>query len=64
MVNFYRDMWRHRSHILAPLTKLTLNKAVFEWTDEQQEACAKRQCYRSRTSQKNSMSILMQATTN
>jgi hypothetical protein len=28
MVNFYQDMWRQRSHILAPLTKLTSNKAV------------------------------------
>jgi hypothetical protein len=22
MVNFYRSMWRHRAHIMAPLTKL------------------------------------------
>jgi hypothetical protein len=26
MVNFYKDMWRHRSHLLAPLTDLTSNK--------------------------------------
>jgi len=38
MVNYYRDMWRKRSHILAPLTKLTSDKAVFEWTDVQQAA--------------------------
>jgi hypothetical protein len=37
MVNFYGDMWRQRSHILALLTKLTSNKAVFEWTDERKK---------------------------
>jgi RNase H-like domain found in reverse transcriptase len=26
MVIYYKDMWRHRSHLLAPLTDLTSNK--------------------------------------
>jgi hypothetical protein len=26
MVNYFKDMWRHRSHLLAPLTDLTSNK--------------------------------------
>jgi hypothetical protein len=26
MVNYYKDMWRHGSHLLAPLTNLTSNK--------------------------------------
>ena len=35
-VTFYKDMWKRRSHILAPLTKLTGGK--FAWGEEQQQA--------------------------
>jgi putative transposase len=38
MVNFYRDMWRMRSHLLAPLSALVSPKAKFEWRQEHQEA--------------------------
>jgi hypothetical protein len=42
MVNYYRDMWQHRSDILAPLTAITgapLNGEMpspFVWTPEMQ----------------------------
>ena len=36
-VTFYRDMWPHRSHILAPLTELTGHQP-FVWTNRQQHA--------------------------
>ena len=34
MVNYYRDMWRKRSHILAPLTALSSKSKTWIWTDE------------------------------
>ncbi|KAI2490828.1 transposition [Fragilaria crotonensis] len=38
MINYYRDMWRRRSHILAPLTALCSAKAKFIWHDKEQKA--------------------------
>jgi putative transposase len=38
MVNFYRDMWRMRSHLLAPLSALVSPKVKFEWRREHQDA--------------------------
>ena len=38
MVNFYRDMWRKRSELLAPLTRLTSKDAKFKWTEVEQKA--------------------------
>jgi transposase InsO family protein len=36
-VNFYRYMWRRRSHILEPLTRI-VGQPRFTWTTEQQQA--------------------------
>jgi hypothetical protein len=38
MVNYYRDMWPLRSHLLAPLSSLTSAKVKWKWTSEHQEA--------------------------
>ena len=38
MINYYRDMWRRRSHILAPLTDMVSKSVPWTWTDIHQQA--------------------------
>ena len=44
MVNYFRDMWPHRSHILVPLTAKTgapekgVKPPAFQWTPDMQKA--------------------------
>ena len=38
MVNYYKDMWRLRAHLLTPLSALTGKKSIFTWGEEQQTA--------------------------
>jgi hypothetical protein len=38
MVNYYRDMWIRRSHILAPLAGLTSKEAPWKWGETEQNA--------------------------
>ena len=33
LVNYYKDMWDKRSHLLPPSTALTSNKVKFKWTE-------------------------------
>ena len=36
MINFYCDMWKKRSELLAPLTALTSKNVKYDWKDEHQ----------------------------
>lgn len=38
MVNYYRNIWRGRSHHLAPLTQIVGKKSKFQWKEPQQRA--------------------------
>ena len=38
LVNYYRDMTLRRSHVIAPLTKLTSKNVPFIWKEEHQKA--------------------------
>jgi hypothetical protein len=38
LVNYYRDMWRRRSHVLAPLTTLCSATQKWVWGEEQKQA--------------------------
>jgi transposase InsO family protein len=38
MINYYRDMWKRRSHYSAPLTGMVSKTAKFVWGKEQQQA--------------------------
>ena len=38
LIKFYRDMRARRSHLIQPLTKLTLDRVNFKWTSIEQKS--------------------------
>jgi hypothetical protein len=37
MINYYRDMWQNRSHVLAPPTGLVIPLVKYKWGEELQK---------------------------
>ena len=38
IINFYRYMWKGRAEKLSPLTSLPSKKAIWKWTEIEQQA--------------------------
>jgi hypothetical protein len=38
MINYYRDMWQQRIHMLGPLTGLVSPLVKYKWRPEQQKS--------------------------
>ena len=40
LINYYRDMWKHRSEIVASLSSMTSKQSKWNWSKECQKALA------------------------
>jgi hypothetical protein len=58
-ISFYRDMWKDRAHILAPITALVSDKVPFKWTAEHDKAWDTMNCPRWDSAEKKRCLALM-----